>query len=250
MIYSLKNYFKSLLFSPEFIGHYTDFDNIKFYDNYDNDKVANNYVRLAFSNSRLKKNIIYTPGLTIIHNQLLNSNKEVRILDLGGGIGTIYNFLITQKPGFEENTKITLFETKSMISEIKKYVKKNNIDVKMFLTSVLPKDKFDIIYVGSSLQYFKNYKKILEYISEYSDNIVMDEIPVSNKNTFANLQVNLRPLKLPAWVFSQEEIINYFEKKEWKVSYLYRSPRTSIHKNSPYGMQRSGISIHLQKEII
>ena len=117
-----------------------------------------------------------------------------------------------------------------MISEIKDFVSKNNIDMKMSFTTSLPKERFDIIYVGSSLQYFEDYKNILNYLCEHSDNIIMDDIPVSNKKTFANIQLNLKPLRLSAWVFSEKEVIDYFQKKNWKIKFFYRNSRVQFIK--------------------
>ena len=75
----------------------------------------------------------------------------------------------------------------------------------------------------------------------------MDDIPTSNKNTFACLQVNFVPFKIPAWVFSRYELINYFKLKKYQIMYEHINSRVVAHKNCPDKMIRKNFSIYFKK---
>jgi len=244
MINSLKKIIKNIFF-PEFIGYYNDFSKINSSNSYSDRKFVKVYLENHFYKCEFNYNYDFHPGLKTIANHIHQNKKKIKILDLGGGYGTVYRFLKSKKFNTSKNFIITLFETDKMIKEIKKIIKKNKIKIQMKLISKLKKEKFDIIYLGSSLQYFEHYKKILNYLSDHSDNIIMDDIPISNKNTFACLQVNAAPLKLSAWVFSRYELINYFKLKKYKIVYTHINPRVVAHKKGPDKMIRKNFSIYL-----
>ena len=96
MIASFKKLIKYFISSPEFIGSYSSFEDIESYDDYDNNIVAKKYVNENLSNVLLKKNTSFSPGLSIIQNYLLDEKKQIKILDFGGGIGTVHKFLFSQ----------------------------------------------------------------------------------------------------------------------------------------------------------
>jgi putative methyltransferase (TIGR04325 family) len=99
--------------------------------------------------------------------------------------------------------------------------------------------KVDIVYFGSSLQYFSDYKSIILSIIENSPKyIFMTDNFMSESASYATLQVNMPNREIPYWIIGLNEIVSLLDANGYLL--LYRStnfqPFHNFH-NFPYKNQ-------------
>lgn len=76
----------------------------------------------------------------------------------------------------------------------------------------------EIIYFGSSLQYFENYKKILfDALKLSPEYVIISDTPMAEVETFACAQVNMPGIVIPRWVFNEDEIIATFKNDNYEI---------------------------------
>lgn len=150
------------------------------------------------------------------------NNRIFRILDFGGGTGTIF-FKNQEFFHKNQNIKWYVYDQSQIISFVKKKIFNQQIK---FISKLSTKDKnkFQIILLQSSLQYFPRPYNLLDKLIELNSKfIIVDETPLT-KNKFDEIMVQKNPKKIypidyPIHIFSKEKIINYFEKKKYKLLY-------------------------------
>jgi putative methyltransferase (TIGR04325 family) len=129
--------------------------------------------------------------------------NDIGVLDIGGGYGETYLHL---KQATIKRFKYRVFDLPFVISQSKPELLEFE-EIK-FCQSL---DDVDIVphivYFGSSLQYFNDYKNILSEAMSYKPLfIVVSDTPMGNIDTFACAQVNMPGIVIPRWVFNQNEI--------------------------------------------
>ena len=107
--------------------------------------------------------------------------------------------------------------------------------------SVDPSLRYDFIYVGSSLQYLENYTATLRLFSKITSDIILDDLPTSNLESFVVRQINYGSA-IPAWVFSKNEIVTFFESAGFVLKWDKKNPRKFVHRNAPKGLARASNS--------
>ena len=129
--------------------------------------------------------------------------NDIGMLDIGGGYGETYLHL---KQATTKRFQYRVFELPFTINqstpeflefeEIKFCESLHDVDI-------VP----HVVYFGSSLQYFNDYKKILIEAMNYQAHfIVISDTPMGSIDTFACAQVNMPGIVIPRWVFNQNEI--------------------------------------------
>jgi len=139
---------------------------------------------------------------------------KIRILDVGSGFGLTFLFLNNNLEKAIEYTGIDL----KAISDIALQYFGHHRNFHLLNLSDIRNENFDVVYFGSSLQYFENYKKTLLQTLESSPQIVfIADTPVGDLATFVTCQVNMKNRKIPRWVFSFSEIIEIFKGEEYEL---------------------------------
>jgi putative methyltransferase (TIGR04325 family) len=129
--------------------------------------------------------------------------NDIGILDIGGGYGETFLHL---KQATKKKFQYRVFELPFTIDQSKpEFLEFKEIE---FCESI---DDVDIVphvvYFGSSLQYFNDYKNILSQAMSYQPLfIVISDTPMGDIDTFACAQVNMPGIVIPRWVFNQNEI--------------------------------------------
>jgi putative methyltransferase (TIGR04325 family) len=143
------------------------------------------------------------------------TSKQLSILDIGGGFGLTYTAC---KYLNKLKINLTVLELEDIVNLLR-YNEKNNVE---FVTDY-PTGEFDIIYFGSSLQYFDDYKlmlkKVLKSNPEY---IIIADTTYSESSSFKVLQTNLPHSTIHRWIFSELDISACL------------SPYVLIHQSSNY----------------
>ena len=145
---------------------------------------------------------------------------KLYVLDVGGGFNNLYNLI---KISSSKAVDITVLET-SLICNIMKNEKLasnnryiNNIDN---INNI-----YDVVYFGSSFQYFIPLKpflyKIFNTKAKYI--IICDTIFLEKKETFLTLQINTYPSIIPHQFNNINEITNLFFENNYKL--IYKSKR-------------------------
>jgi putative methyltransferase (TIGR04325 family) len=146
-------------------------------------------------------------------------DRELKILDFGGGMGSqhlqFYQYLNNFGINFNYNWEVVEqdilanFGKKNLET---KYLKFNTIKEFDF-----EKKSYDIVVLGAVLQYIENPFEILDKILEKSPSyIYIDRTPFwgGNTNEICLLKCNkFIPGSYPSWIFSLNNFSNYFKKK-------------------------------------
>lgn len=156
----------------------------------------------------------------------------IRMLDIGSGFGLTFHFLNSHLSKDLEYTGIDLEEVSTL-------AKKNFANYKNFKVakiSDLINQEFDVVYFGSSLQYFEDYKSTLERALRNSPKIVfISDTPLGHLKSFVTCQVNMKDRKIPRWIFSFSEIDSVFRSNGYElVSRNHVKWHSAIHNFSNF----------------
>jgi len=148
-----------------------------------------------------------TSLLPVIVAMAGNLKKDkLKILDFGGGLGNTY---LLMSSGCVQQTEFEfcIVESQEICRKAKELFKN---DKNIHFYDKLPKDikKFDIIHLGSSIQYIEDWKGLLAEFSKYNSGyILLADVPAGNIPTYATVQ-NYYEAKIPYWFFNINDIIN------------------------------------------
>ncbi len=156
-----------------------------------------------------EKKYVYPLCAAILKCALQNDNKGVRILDVGGALGSTY----FQNKEYLADIK----NLEYVIAEQEKFAEYGHAnlenDVLHFIDSRVEFSdygKFDIILMSASLQYVFAYKEMIsKVIAARPRYIILDRILVSNRMRVCKELVPEQIYKgsYPVWIYSEEEIM-------------------------------------------
>jgi putative methyltransferase (TIGR04325 family) len=148
----------------------------------------------------------------------LAPSDEVTILDVGGGMGNTFLDLKFSLPGKKFTMTVVELQT---IAESSKVLFARYPEIEF--VSGFPiggRMTFDVVYFGSSLQYFENYVAILEQVSSLApDMIVIADTTIGSAPTFACAQVNMIGRVIPRIVFNKEELIKILLRLGYRLTH-------------------------------
>ena len=168
---------------------------------------------------------------------VLALNKKVRILDFGGNVGLNYKLLKKQSV----KTFYTILE-KEKICEAGKSMHKNDKDIKFYSTFPHKNSSYDIVYLGSTLQYIDEWKLLLQKLSlQKPQYILIADIPTSTSNTFITSQ-KYYGQEISYIFFNLTELINFMKKNQYKLIntsiFSPSNPHHSFEKNIDFGSEK------------
>ncbi|MCX7149706.1 MAG: methyltransferase, TIGR04325 family [Rhodocyclales bacterium] len=136
-------------------------------------------------------------------------NKPLSVLDIGGGVGTMYFSL---KASCDIELDYTVMELPTTCEMGRKLLP----EVKF--VSGVPAEHFDAVTFCSALQYFEDYKSIIaEALQGLPDTVILTDTPTGPADTFSCAQLNIAGRAIPIWVFNQTEIIELFEAQGYRL---------------------------------
>ncbi|HBG27359.1 MAG: hypothetical protein A2Y10_18830 [Planctomycetes bacterium GWF2_41_51] len=142
----------------------------------------------------------------VVGNGLKN---KVRILDFGGGLGNSYLLMTC---GCLRNIDFEFFvlESQEVCRKGKEFFKDaGNIHFDSDFPEAIK--SFDIIHLGSSIQYVEDWKGLLADFAKYNPNyILLADVPAGNIPTYATVQ-NYYESKIPYWFFNINDIISVMD---------------------------------------
>ena len=186
------------------------------------------YHTVSFFPDAIPNEYNHIRDLTSLCITLLCSKSEevIHILDVGGGFGT--SFIELLKRCRLKNFNYSILETEYFFQfyQKKPFFRESNI---AFLNSTNQiTTPYQFLIFGSSLQYFKDYSQSLYDIiqgSHFPEYIMLTHTPVTLFSTFATLQINMRNLKIPRWIFNLDSLIQTFSDNNYGCVF-----HSSIHR--------------------
>ena len=186
-------------------------------------------VKKNFILSRKKKNYYERDGILLRHDykivdpiikliKFLGKKKriDINVFDVGGGMGSIY---FKYEDYIKKNKKISwkVYEQKKIVN----FANLNINEKRLNFTNQIQrkyKNKFDIILLQSSIQYFpKPFVLLQKLISLNPMYIVISETCFSNKQKI-KIQINPNKVSLanyPLYIFNEKKFIYFFKKKNF-----------------------------------
>jgi len=150
--------------------------------------------------------------LSLIKGLKFEQNK---ILDIGAGSLSLYAYL-------KENLKplnYFYFDQPSFLTankEIKSQLKLSNLEILENINNL--KNDLDLVYFGSSLQYFQDYREIMKKIFNNGKFILISLTPFfenSGKKDIIVKQINMHPVIYYHYIFNIDEFINFMKKNNY-----------------------------------
>jgi putative methyltransferase (TIGR04325 family) len=133
----------------------------------------------------------------------LFSEEKIRVLDIGGGLNNVFEYLKFSLK--KKCIHVTVFDQLPAVQNGKKlYGHMEDIE---FVDS-LPegRDCFDVIYFGSSFQYFPDYRELFAKIANLNPRlIVIADSSFGVSSTFACAQVNMPGTIIPYMMINKTE---------------------------------------------
>lgn len=127
---------------------------------------------------------------------------RIHVLDIGGGLNNVYEYL---KFSLKKDIHVTVVDQLPAVENgILLY--KDDSALEFLATWPERGDVFDIAYLGSSIQYFPDYRKLMKDIAHLAPKlIVVADSSFGMANSFACRQVNMPGAVIPYWVINRDE---------------------------------------------
>ena len=191
-----------------------------------------------FQNGDIPEEGVTLPRLNFLPALLsLHGADTVSVLDVGGGLGVSFIDLMFSLPGKPVSmTVMELPETAARGRELFRDCK----GISFIDTFPGPAAKFDVIYFGSSLQYFEDYRGILEQAMDLKPGlVVIADTTMGEGATFVAAQVNMANRVIPRMVFNLPEVVGLFVSKGFGLLHKSVNPE-GAHNFSNYAPPVSG----------
>lgn len=144
-----------------------------------------------------------------------SGTHKIKILDVGGGFGTSYINLKFSCPQIE--TEYTIYELPEIVSQSSIFSQEHG-ELKFTSDFSTINSDFDIVLFSSSLQYFENYKEIINLVCNFKPKfILLTDHTMGIVDTFVCAQVNMKDRVIPRHVYNINEIISLFKTNNYEL---------------------------------
>jgi putative methyltransferase (TIGR04325 family) len=146
------------------------------------------------------------------------------ILDIGGGTGDAFAHLVYSCP--RQKPRLVVYELSPIVT-IGRALFDSDSEVR-FIDHIDDIDSsVDVVFLGSSLQYFEHYELLLNQVAVRRPRmIVVAYTPMTDAPTFVTAQVNMRRRVIPNKVINREELIERLDLLGFTL--IYRSGSSSV----------------------
>lgn len=164
-------------------------------------------------------------------------NPNPTILDVGGGAGSTLAHLVYSCPSKKPN--LIVYDLPPVVTAgVSEFQGVEEIHFADNLNDVKP--PVDIVFFGSSLQYFEDYESTLHKIKTLNPEIIaLSYTPVTSAPTFVTAQVNMRRRIIPTKIINSKNLINFLNQLGFILSYQSVSLASANFRNFPYPQNSS-----------
>lgn len=154
----------------------------------------------------------------------------VSVLDFGGGIGV--DFLYTTHCLDDGSiNKYFIVETAN-VCQLGAKIFEN--DPRMVFCTVVPKEKIDIVFLDSSLQYVENYRDLLLSLAECQpEYFLFLRTPAGDVPTYVSAQMNVSNSIIPYRFLNIDELRDFMSASGYDLSFSSNSSRLYDQSNFP-----------------
>lgn len=156
---------------------------------------------------------VYCICAAILKCAVQNNNRGVRILDIGGALGSTY----LQNRRYLSDVR----NLEYIVAEQEHFADYGHQNLEDGILSFIrstdhweEQEKFDIILLSASLQYISQYEEIIsKIITAQPHYIILDRIIVGDRMRICREDVPecIYESSYPIWIFSEEQIENFFK---------------------------------------
>ena len=148
---------------------------------------------------------------------LISVSRATRILDFGGATGFSY---IAAKYGAMGGIDRYVIVDHPNVCALGRKLFKDDLRVEFFES--IPQEQFDLVLIGSALQYVSNYKGLLRTLTDLKPRLFLfTKLPAGENVTFVSAQVNLPGKRLASWLFNARELVSDMDSLNYKL--IFRS---------------------------
>jgi len=145
--------------------------------------------------------------MMLVREFIGEQGREPVILDIGGGLGATYWWLRKVMPSLVL-PGYSVVENSAVVARAVELAEAG--DLQEFHTDI-PQRHFDLVYFGSSLQYFEDWGDIIQRsASSGAKYILFGKTPVSPKQSYVMIQ-NYYESRIPVVVTGFEELVSFLE---------------------------------------
>lgn len=236
-------------------GVYDTFSDVPVYgDGFDGERwISRSLIKIKdlikCSNENDKIHFVDLPLYSIAADIYAKKNK-VKILDFGGGMGNGFIPLCTTLPD-SDNLSFTIIEGKKVVGNAEKlFINDNRIN---FLTELPENNKYDIIHIGSSLQYIEKWVSLIGKLSTYNAKyFVFTDLPAGDiDRTYVSSQ-NYYESKIACLFFKLKDIIDTMSKNNYELIYKsnFQANISEINRHYPQDNFHKEYRINYSKTLV
>ena len=191
-----------------------------------------------FQNGGIPEEGVTLPRLNFLPTLLsMHPGQSVSVLDVGGGLGVSFIDLMFSLPG--KPVLVTVMELPETAARGRGLFRDHK-GLSFIDTFPGPGAKFDVIYFGSSLQYFEDYRGILGQAMDLNPGlVVIADTTMGEGATFVAAQVNMAHRVIPRMVFNLPEVVGMFVSNGFGLLHKSVNPE-GAHNFSNYAPPVSG----------
>jgi len=154
--------------------------------------------------------------LPLLVSLMGTQKKNINILDFGGGLGFTY-IPVVHSQAEKIQLEYHIVEVESVCEKGAQLF--DGDDQICFHTSIPPKLEFDIIHLGSSLQYIREWQKLLKQLASYQPKyILLTDLMAGDIPTYATAQ-NYYGSKIASWFFNIDEVLTEMSSGGFDLSF-------------------------------
>lgn len=155
--------------------------------------------------------------LPFLATVVASESKTVKILDFGGGAGLTYVELLSAGNYSNHKLEYTVVEKEGTCEVGRKVFAGDN---RINFIDEIPEDvEVDIIHLGSTLQYIRNWDEYLRKLCRCgAKHILFTSFLAGDVETFATAQ-NYYGSKIACWIFSIDDVIKVLESEGYELSF-------------------------------
>jgi putative methyltransferase (TIGR04325 family) len=171
--------------------------------------------------------------LAVVAGIVYGVKGRVKILDFGGGMGFAWYPVVRGIPRAEDIELHIVENEKTCQAGGVFFEKESNI----FFHGSLPEadeGDFDIVHMGSSLQYIEHWEKLLAHLCGYRPQYFMlSDLPAGKFPSYISVQNSYGSL-IPHWFFNEDEIIMAMARQGFKPVFRSTYIPEILGKLQPY----------------
>ncbi|MZH02851.1 MAG: methyltransferase, TIGR04325 family [Nitrospinae bacterium] len=161
--------------------------------------------------------------------------RDVSILDVGAGLGEAFEYLKIGCPG--KNLKYKVLEIEQVVELAKRTVEDPEIE---FYADLNDLSRVDLVFFGSSFQYFENKFDFLRSILKLCPMVVaICDSRMGDMPTFVTAQVNMPNRKIPYVVNNRSSLVEFFLNQGYVLVTQFTNPRSDNFNNFPENIKNS-----------